>query len=44
MIQHHTLSSRRLAQRSTVEGSGKRAGFLQCGTACSAESPAAMRS
>ena len=42
--QHHRLSSRRCAHRRTVEGSGKRDGSLQCGAACSAESPAAMRS
>ena len=43
-IQHHTLSSRRCAHRRTVDGSGKRVGSLQCGAACSADSPAAMRS
>ncbi len=40
LTQHHTLSSRRRAHRRTVDGSGKRAGSLQCGAACSTESPA----
>ena len=40
--QHHTLSSRRCAHRRRVDGSGKRDGSLQCGAACSTESPAAM--
>ena len=38
--QHHRLSSRRCAHRRRVDGSGKRDGSLQCGAACSAESPA----
>ena len=42
--QQHTLNSRRSAQRRRVEGSGERDGSLQCGTACSLESPAAMAS
>ena len=40
--QHHKLSSRRCAHRRRVEGSGERDGSLQCGAACSTESPAAM--
>jgi hypothetical protein len=40
--QQHTLSSRRCAHRRSVDGSGKRDGSLQCGAACSTESPAAM--
>ena len=44
LVQHHKLSSRRCAQRRTVDASGERDGFLQCGTACSAVSPATMRS
>jgi hypothetical protein len=44
LTQHHTLISRRCTHRRTVEGSGKRVGSLQCGAACSAESPAAIRS
>ena len=40
--QRHTLSSRRCAHLRRVEGSGERDGSLQCGTACSTESPAAM--
>ena len=40
--QQHTLSSRRCAHRRRVEGSGERDGSLQCGAACSTESPAAM--
>ena len=44
LTQHHTLSSRRRAHRRTVDGSGKRVGSLQCGAACSAESPAPIRS
>ena len=42
--QQSTLSSRRCAQRRSVDGSGERDGSLQCGTACSTESPAAMLS
>ena len=42
--QQHKLSSRRCAHRRRVDGSGKRDGSLQCGAACSTESPAAMRS
>ncbi len=42
--QHHTLSSRRHAHRRRVDGSGKRDGSLQCGAACSATSPALIRS
>jgi hypothetical protein len=42
--QQHTLSSRCCAQRRRVDGSGKRDGSLQCGAACSTESPAAIRS
>src|SRR5215471_5631861 len=44
LAQHHKLTSRRCAQRRTVEASGERDGSLQCGTACSAVSPAAIRS
>jgi len=40
--QQHKLSSRRRAHRRRVEGSGKRAGSLQCGAACSMDTPAAM--
>ena len=40
--QQHTLSSRRCAHRRRVDGSGERDGSLQCGAACSTESPAAM--
>src|SRR5258708_18338981 len=40
--QQHKLSSRRCAHRSKVEGSGERDGSLQCGAACSTQSPAAM--
>jgi hypothetical protein len=36
--------SRRCAQRRTVDASGERDGFLQCGAACSAVSPAPIRS
>ena len=43
-LQHHKLSNRRCAQRRRVDASGKRDGFLQCGTACSAVSPATIRS
>src|ERR1039458_10461082 len=35
---------RRRAHRRSEEGSGERDGSLQCGAACSTESPAAMRS
>jgi hypothetical protein len=42
--QHHKLTSRRCTQRRTVDASGERDGFLQCGTACSAVSPATIRS
>src|SRR5438105_2956293 len=42
--QEHTLSSRRHAHRRKVEGSGKRVGSLQCGAACSTDSPVAIRS
>ena len=41
ITQQQTLSSRRWAHRRIVDGSGKRDGSLQCGAACSAESPAA---
>ena len=44
LAQHHKLSSRRCAQRRTVDASGERDGFLQCGTARSAVSPATIRS
>jgi hypothetical protein len=44
LAQHHKLSSRRCAQRRTVHASGERDGSLQCGTACSAVSPATIRS
>ena len=44
LAQYHKLSSLRCAQRRTVDASGERDGFLQCGTACSAVSPATMRS
>jgi hypothetical protein len=40
--QQHTLSRRRCAHRRRVDGSGERDGSLQCGEACSTESPAAM--
>jgi site-specific recombinase XerD len=40
--QQHKLSSRRRAHLRRVEGSGERDGSLQCGAACSTESPAAM--
>ena len=40
--QQHKLSSRRCAHRRKVEGSGKRDGSLQCGAACSTDSPVAM--
>jgi hypothetical protein len=36
------LSKRRFTHRRTVELSGKRVGSLQCGGACSTESPAVM--
>src|SRR5450759_4015055 len=42
--QRHTLSRRRCAQRRRVDGSGERDGSLQCGAACSTETPAAMLS
>ncbi len=42
--QQPTLSRRRCAHRYRVEGSGECDGSLQCGAACSAESPAAIRS
>jgi hypothetical protein len=42
LTQQHTLSRRRCAHRRRDEGSGERDGSLQCGTACSTESPAAM--
>src|ERR1700730_1883617 len=42
--QQHTLSPRLSTQRRTVDGSGKRVGSLQCGAACSAESPTPIRS
>ena len=44
LAQHHKLSSRRCAQRRTVEASGERDGSLQRGTACSTVSPATIRS
>jgi len=44
LAQHHKLSSRRCAQRRTVDTSGERDGLLHCGTACSAVSPATIRS
>ena len=37
--QQHTLSRRRCAHRRRVDGSGERDGSLQCGAACSTESP-----
>jgi hypothetical protein len=40
--QQRTPSRRRCAHRRSVDGSGKRDGSLQCGAACSTESPAAM--
>jgi hypothetical protein len=40
--QQHKLSSRRWAHRRKVQGSGERDGSLQCGAACSTQSPAAM--
>ena len=40
--QQRTLSRRRRAHRRRVDGSGERDGSLQCGAACSTESPAAM--
>lgn len=42
--QHQILSNRQCAQRRRVDGSGERDGSLQCGGACSSESPAAIRS
>src|ERR1700730_672170 len=42
--QEHTLSRRRRAHRRRVDGSGERDGSLQCGAACSTETPAAMLS
>jgi hypothetical protein len=42
--QQHTLSSRRWAHRWIVDGSGERDGSLQCGAACSTETPAAIDS
>jgi hypothetical protein len=42
--QQHTLSRRRYAHRRRVDGSGERDGSLQCGGACSTESPAVMLS
>src|SRR5215468_5398670 len=44
LVQHHKLSSRRCPQRRTVDASGERDGFLHCGTARSAVSPATFRS
>jgi hypothetical protein len=44
LSQQHTLSRRRCVHRRRVDGSGERDGSLQCGAACSTESPAAMRS
>ncbi len=41
--QHHTLTNRRQHHRRTADGSGNREGSLQCGTACSAASPALIR-
>jgi hypothetical protein len=41
--QQNKLNSRRCTHRRRVEGSGERAGSLQCGAACSLGSPAAMR-
>ncbi len=42
--QDHTLSRRRRTHRRRVDGSGEREGSLQCGAACSTDSPAAMLS
>jgi hypothetical protein len=42
--QQHTLSRRHRAHRRRVDGSGERDESLQCGAACSTESPAAMLS
>jgi hypothetical protein len=42
--QQHTLNKRSCAHRRSVDGSGERDGSLQCGAACSMESPAAMLS
>jgi hypothetical protein len=44
LTQQHTISTRRSAHRRSVEGSGERDGSLQCGAACSTESPAAIHS
>jgi hypothetical protein len=44
LTQQHTLNKRRCAHRRSVDGSGKRVGSWQCGAACSAQSPAAIRS
>ena len=44
LSQQHKLSRRHCAHRRSVDGSGEREGSLQCGAACSTESPAAMRS
>src|SRR5690348_8476728 len=42
--QHHRLRIRLRTQRRRVDGSGKRVGSLQCGAACSTESPPASLS
>jgi hypothetical protein len=44
LSQQHTLSKRRCAHRRNVDGSGEIDESLQCGAACSTESPAAMLS
>jgi len=44
LTHHHTLNRCRCAHRCTVDGSGNRVGSLQCGDACSTESPPAIRS
>jgi hypothetical protein len=44
LAQNHKLSSRRCVQRRTVDASGDRDGFLQCGAACSAVLPPTIRS
>jgi hypothetical protein len=40
--QQHTLRRRHCAHRRRVEGSGERDWSLQCGAACSMDSPAAI--
>ena len=44
LSQHNRLNTRLRIHQRKVHGSGKRSESLQCGVACSAESPAAIRS